>query len=80
VIDDLDEVLRQLLIRELPIKNGEVDVEFDRLSSALAKPLVYANVMMIDRYLPGIMSVMYGNLAPAEAVTRVEGTTSRAEG
>jgi Pvc16 N-terminal domain len=30
MIDDLDEVLRQLLIRELPIKNGEVDVEFDQ--------------------------------------------------
>jgi Pvc16 N-terminal domain len=30
MIDDLDEVLRQLLIRELPIKNGEVDIEFDQ--------------------------------------------------
>jgi hypothetical protein len=30
MIDDLDEVLRQVLIRELPIKNGEVDVEFDQ--------------------------------------------------
>src|SRR5512137_1156548 len=30
MIDDLDEVLRQLLIRELPIKNGEVDVQFDQ--------------------------------------------------
>jgi hypothetical protein len=30
MIDDLDEVLRQLLIREMPIKNGEVDIEFDQ--------------------------------------------------
>ncbi len=30
MIDDLDEVLRQLLIRDLPIKNGEVDIEFDQ--------------------------------------------------
>jgi Pvc16 N-terminal domain len=30
MIDDLDEVLRQLLIRDLPIKNGEVDVKFDQ--------------------------------------------------
>lgn len=29
---DLDEVLRQLLIREIPIKNGEVDVKFDQPS------------------------------------------------
>jgi hypothetical protein len=30
MIDDLDEVLRQFLIRDLPIKNGEVDVKFDQ--------------------------------------------------
>ncbi len=42
MIDDLDEVLRQLLIRELPIKNGEVDVEFDQpkreWSARLSRP------------------------------------------
>lgn len=27
---DVDEVLRQLLIREIPIKNGEVDIAFDQ--------------------------------------------------
>ncbi len=30
MIDDLDQVLRQFLIRDLPILNGEVDVEFDQ--------------------------------------------------
>ncbi len=30
MINDLDEVLRQLLIREIPIKNGEVDIAFDQ--------------------------------------------------
>jgi hypothetical protein len=29
MINDLDEVLRTLLIEELPIKNGEVDISFD---------------------------------------------------
>lgn len=29
MISDVDEVLRQLLIRELPIKNNEVDIDFD---------------------------------------------------
>jgi hypothetical protein len=28
MIDELDEVLRRLLVRDLPIKNGEVDVKF----------------------------------------------------
>ncbi len=27
---DLDEALRQLLIREIPVKNGEVDIKFDQ--------------------------------------------------
>ncbi|HSJ52938.1 MAG TPA: DUF4255 domain-containing protein, partial [Anaerolineae bacterium] len=30
MIDDLDEALRKLLIREMPIRNGEVDVKFDQ--------------------------------------------------
>jgi hypothetical protein len=30
MIDDLDEVLRQFLIRDLPIRNSEVDVKFDQ--------------------------------------------------
>ena len=32
MIEDLDEALRKLLIREIPIRNGEVDVEFDQPS------------------------------------------------
>jgi len=30
MINDLDEALRQLLIREIPIRNGEVDITFDQ--------------------------------------------------
>jgi len=65
---------------ELDMDDGEVryktsiDVEGDRLSPAMVKPLVYANVLMMDRYLPGIMSVIFGNVAPEEAVAKVEGT------
>lgn len=42
MIDDLDQVLRQLLIRELPIKNSEVDIRFDlpkrEWSSRVSRP------------------------------------------
>jgi len=42
MISDLDEVLRQLLIREMPIKNGEVDIAFDlpkrEWSSRISRP------------------------------------------
>lgn len=42
MIADLDETLRKLLIEELPIHNGEIDVKFDQpkreWSARLAKP------------------------------------------
>jgi hypothetical protein len=42
MIDDLDEALRQLLVREMPIKNGEVEIEFKQptkeWSSRLSRP------------------------------------------
>jgi hypothetical protein len=65
---------------ELDFDDGEIryktsiDIEGDRLVPALVGPLVYANVLMMDRYLPGLMSVIYGNVAPAEAVAKVEET------
>jgi len=66
---------------ELDFSDGEIRyktsiaVEGSQLSPALVKPLVYANVLMMDRYLPGIMSVIYGSIPPAEAVAEAEGTT-----
>ena len=32
MIEDLDEALRQLLIREIPVKNSQVDIQFDQPS------------------------------------------------
>jgi hypothetical protein len=32
MIEDLDRALRELLIRELPVKNGEIDISFDQPS------------------------------------------------
>jgi hypothetical protein len=64
---------------EMDFNDGEIryktslDVEGDELSSALMKNLVYSNVMMMDRYLPGIMAVLYGGVAPAQAVAQIEG-------
>jgi hypothetical protein len=64
---------------EMDFEDGEIryktsiDVEGDSLSSALIKRLVYANVMMMDAYLPGIMSVIYGDVEPKDAIAQVEG-------
>ncbi|MEH2204242.1 MAG: YbjN domain-containing protein [Nostoc sp.] len=63
---------------ELDFTDGEIsyktsiDVEGDRLSFALIQRVVYANVTMMDEYLPGIMSVIYGNVSPEEAIAQVE--------
>ncbi|MEA5602728.1 YbjN domain-containing protein [Nostoc sp. UHCC 0252] len=63
---------------ELDFTDGEIsyktsiDVEGDRLSFALIQRVVYANVTMMDEYLPGILSVIYGNLSAEEAIAQVE--------
>jgi hypothetical protein len=50
MIADLDETLRQLLISEIPIKNGEIEVSFDQpkreWSSRLTRPTV--NLFLYD--------------------------------
>jgi hypothetical protein len=50
MIDDLDEVLRQLLIREVPIKNNEVDIAFDQpkreWAARLSRPTI--NLFLYD--------------------------------
>jgi hypothetical protein len=50
MIADLDETLRQLLIAEIPIKNGEIEVSFDQpkreWSSRMTKPTV--NMFLYD--------------------------------
>ena len=64
---------------ELDFADGQIryktsiDVEGDSLSSALIKRLVYANITMMDEYLPGIMSVIYSEVSPVEASAQIEG-------
>lgn len=42
------------------------------LSFALMKRLVYNNVGVMDKYMPGIMAVVYGGASPTEAIAKVE--------
>ncbi len=64
---------------ELDLNDGEVryktsiDVEGDRLSIPLVRQLVYVNVLTMDRYLPGLMQVAYGEISPADAIAAIEG-------
>ena len=49
-----------------------IDVKGDRLSFELIKQLVSANIKMMDEYLPEIMSVIYGDVEPKDAVAQIE--------
>jgi hypothetical protein len=63
---------------EMDYNDGEVryktsiDVEGDKLSVPLVKRLVYDNLAVMDRYLPGVLSVIYGGASPTEAIAQVE--------
>lgn len=63
---------------ELDLNDGEIryktsiDVEGTPLTEALAKRIVYANVMTMDRYLAGLLGVAFGNVEPREAVAKIE--------
>ena len=64
---------------EMDFSDGElrykssIDVENDHISQSLVSNLVYANLWTMDRYLPGILEVIYGNVNPVKAVERIEG-------
>ena len=36
------------------------------------RPLIYTNVLMMDKYLSGLMAVVYADVSPAEAVRKIE--------
>lgn len=63
---------------ELDFNDGEVryktsiDVEGGQLTTGMVKTLVYVNVIMMNKYMPGIMSVAYGDADPADAVAKIE--------
>ena len=67
---------------EMDFSDGEIryktsiDVEGDRLTPALIKPIIYSNLQMMDKYLPGITSVIEGSESPEAAVNRIDNPPS----
>ena len=66
---------------EMDFEDGEIryktSISFDSFpaKSKMFENLVYVNVSMMDRYLPGIMRVIYGDIDPQEAVEVVENSS-----
>lgn len=64
---------------EMDYDDGEVryktsiDVEGAELIGALTRQIVYANVIIMDRYLPGIMRCIYSDATPQDCVEEIEG-------
>ena len=63
---------------ELDVSDGEVrfktsiDLEGSDASFALVRNVVYANVMQMDRYLPGILDIIHGDVSAEQAIEKVE--------
>ena len=64
---------------ELDFNDGEVryktsvDVTDAEITNNLLRPLIYTNVLMMDKYMSGLMAVVYADMSPAEAVKQIEG-------
>jgi hypothetical protein len=64
---------------ELDYADGEiryktsVDVEEVEMVDPLIRHLIYANVLTMDKYFPGLMRVLYAGIDPADAIEEVEG-------
>jgi hypothetical protein len=64
---------------EMDFSDGEVryksslDFEGETLTARLIKNTIYPAVQTLDRYLPGLMGVVYGAKSPAEAIADIEG-------
>lgn len=56
---------------EVRFKTG-IDVEGDRLSGALVAQVVGPNLAMMDRYLGGIMAVVFASETPVKAISNIE--------
>lgn len=63
---------------EMDLDDGEIryktsiDIDGDELTPDIIKRLVYANVTMMDEYLPGIIGVIEKDVSPVDAIAKIE--------
>ena len=56
----------------IPNSRLRIDVEGDQLSLTLIEQIVYPNVMMMDKYLSGIIALIDNHLEPQAAISEIE--------
>ncbi len=63
---------------ELDYEDGEIryktsiDIEGTELVASMIRQIVYANLVITDRYLPGIMRVIYSEESPVDVLDSIE--------
>ncbi len=63
---------------EMDYEDGEIryktslDVEGSTLGASMIRQLVYANLIITDRYLPGVMRVIYSDDSPTKVLDSIE--------
>ena len=63
---------------ELDFEDGEIryktslDAEDVVLTPTIFKNVVYANLSMMDKYLPGLMSILYSEVTPRAMIDQIE--------
>ena len=63
---------------EMDFGDGEVryksavDVEGAPFDPSSIRNIVYANVLTMDRYLPGLLAMLHGDLSAVDAIAKVE--------
>lgn len=63
---------------EIDLEDGEVRyksglcAEGGEVSAEAVRRVVYVNLVMMDRYFPGLMSVIYADADPDEAIRKLE--------
>lgn len=50
-----------------------VDLEDSSVEEPIIRHMVYANVLTMDKYFPGLMRVLYGGIEPVDAIIEIEG-------
>jgi hypothetical protein len=64
---------------ELDYTDGEIryktsiDIEDVDVSEPLIRHMIYANVLTMDKYFPGLMRVLYAGIDPVTAIEEIEG-------
>ena len=52
-----------------------IDADGAVLNTVLSRNAIYMNCLMMDRYLPGILGLIYGEMTAVEAIDKVDGAT-----